>query len=223
MLEYVRKDLEKKGLDIEVIITDDYNLPNRALAEGEVDANFFQHLPFLEKQIAEYHYKIISVAKIEFEPMGIYSKKIQKLPSLPRGGSVAIPNDPTNESRALKLLEKGGLIQLSHRSSYETVLDIVYNPKDLQFLEIDAAILPRSLSDVDLAVINANYALQAGLDPEKNALLLEGKNSPYANVLVVRKEEAQSAAVKLLIEELTSEKMKAFLLKCYRGAVLPAS
>ncbi len=223
ILQFIKPDLQEQGIDLVVIVTDDYNVPNRALTEREVDANFFQHIPFLEKQIQEFHYPIESIANIEIEPMGIYSKKIHSLKELKIRSKIAIPNDPTNEARALLLLQKHGVIQLKNSNDLTaTVKDISSNPKQIQFLEMDAAMIPRTLEDVDAAAINTNYALAAHLYPKKDALVLEDKNSPYANVLVVRINDANSPNIQALKTAMTSEKMKQFILEKYKGAVIPA-
>ena len=222
ILKFIKSDLKAKGINLIIIVTDDYNMPNRALANKEIDANFFQHLPFLEEQIKQFNYPIKSIASIEIEPMGFYSKKIKSLDQLKNGATIAIPNDPTNESRALKLLQEHGFIELDTKKNlHATILDIWENPKNLKFIEADAAMLPRTLDDVDLAAINTNYALQAALSP-KNALLLEGQNSPYANVVVIREGDENRPEIIALKEALTSDKMKEFLLKEYNGAVIPA-
>ena len=223
MLEFIRPDLKAKGIDMEVIIVEDYNIPNRALAGHEVDANFFQHIPFMEEQIKQFGYKIQNLAKIELEPMGVYSKKIHSLDKLANKAKIAIPNDPTNEARALALLAAQGLIQMKNpRNLQATVIDIAKNPKNLQFLEVDAAMLPRSLDDVDAAVINTNYAIAANLSPLKDALALEGKDSPYANIIAIRIGDEKRPEIEELKAAMTSEKMKEFILKQYQGAVLPA-
>lgn len=223
MLEFIRPDLKAKGIDMEVIIVEDYNIPNRALAGHEVDANFFQHIPFMEEQINQFGYKIESLAKIELEPMGIYSRKIHTLDKLPKKAKIAIPNDPTNEARALALLAAHGLIQMKDPHNLQaTVIDIIKNPKNFQFLEVDAAMLPRSLEDVDAAVINTNYALAANLSPLKDALALEGKDSPYTNIIAIRIGDEKRAEIEELKAAMTSEKMKEFILKQYQGTVIPA-
>lgn len=223
ILEFVKPDLKEQGIDLKIVVINDYNIPNRALASQEVDANFFQHLPFLEEQIAAFHYPIASIAKIELEPMGIYSKKISALADLKERAKVSIPNDPTNEGRALLLLQEQGLIRLKDQSSLQsTILQIADNPKQLQFLEVDAAMLPRTLADVDIAVINTNYALEAKLSPQKDALALESKDSPYANILAVRTGEENRPEIVALKKAMTSEKMRQFILDTYHGAVLPA-
>jgi len=223
MLEFVKPDLKAQGIDLIIIVTDDYNMPNRALADKEVDANFFQHIPFMEEQIKQFHYPIVSIAKIEIEPMGIYSKKIQSLSDLKENSTIAVPNDPTNEARALLLLQAHGVIQLDNANNQQaTVLNITKNPKSIKFIEVDAAMLPRSLEDVDAAVINTNYALEAKLSPTKDALVLEDKNSPYANIIAVRVGDENRSDIQALKTAMTSEKMKEFIAQKYKGAVLPA-
>ncbi len=223
MLEFVKSDLKAEGIDLKIIVTDNYNMPNQALADKEINANFFQHIPFMDEQIKEFHYKIESVAKIEIEPMGVYSKRIKSLSELADHATIAVPNDPTNEGRALMLLAKHGVIELKDSMKLQsTIFDISKNPKEIHFLEVDAAMLPRSLNDVDAAVINTNYALQAGLNPLKDALAIEDKDSPYANVLVVRTGDENEPHILALKKAMTSEKMRQFILEKYKGAVIPA-
>lgn len=223
MLEFIKPDLKELGINLEIVVTDDYNMPNRALADKEASANFFQHLPFMEEQIKQFHYPITSLAKIELEPMGIYSKKLTSLGELKDGATIAIPNDPTNEARALLLLQSQGIIKLDNSNNLQsTVLNITYNPKHIKFIEVDAAMLARTLQDVDAAAINTNYALEAKLSPEKDALVIEGKNSPYANIIAIRKGDENNPDIKALKEAMTSEKMREFILKKYKGAVIPA-
>ncbi len=223
MLEFIKPDLEARGVHLRIVVTDDYQLPNRSLAYGEADANFFQHESFLREQIRQNRYPVEILAGIEFEPMGLYSKKLRSLDHLKNKAVVALPNDPTNEARALLLLEKAGLLRLDPGIDLKaTIINIRENPKELKFIEVDSAMLPRTLPDVDLAVINTNYALQADLSPFKDALLAETNDSPYVNVLVVRKDAANREDLEVLKEVMTSEKMKSFLLEKYRGAVLPA-
>ena len=208
---------------MEIIVTDDYNMPNRALASGEIDANFFQHIPFLDEQVKEFKYPIESIAKIEIEPMGIYSKRVHSLEDLKEGAIIAIPNDPTNEGRALLLLQSKGLITLDGPNELQaTVVNIKSNLKRFKFIEADAAMLPRTLNDVDIAVINTNYALQAGLSPTTDAIALESKDSPYVNVLVARIADAERPDIVALKNAMTSDKMRHFILQTYKGAVLPA-
>ncbi len=223
ILEFIKPELKEKGIDLVIVISDDYNIPNRALADNEVDANFFQHRPFLESQIESFDYPLEVLTAVEIEPMGLYSKKIDSISKLKNNGTVVIPNDPSNEARALFLLEKEGLIELSPKNNpHSTLLNITSNTKNLKFIEADAAMIPRSLDDVDLAAINTNYALQIGLFPNKDAVALEDKNSLYANVAVVRKGESERVDIQELKKALTSDRMKNFLLEKYQGAILPA-
>lgn len=225
MLEFIKPDLAAQGINLIIIVTDDYNMPNRALASKEIDANFFQHIPFMDAQIQEFHYPIESIGKIEIEPMGLYSKKIKSLSELKEGAVIAIPNDPSNEGRALLLLQSQHLIELDSsviQTSKATILDIKKNPKHLKFIEIDAAMIPRALEDVDAAAINTNYALAANLSPTKDALALESQDSPYANVLTVRIGDDHRPDILALKAALTSPKMRAFILEKYKGAILPS-
>ncbi|HSW87491.1 MAG TPA: MetQ/NlpA family ABC transporter substrate-binding protein [Rhabdochlamydiaceae bacterium] len=223
ILEYIKPDLKAEGIDLEILVVDDYNVPNRALANREVDANFFQHIPFMEEQIKQFHYSIESLAKVEIEPMGIYSKKIRSLSELRDNGIIAVPNDPTNEARALLLLQKQGIIKLDNPNNLQaTVLNIIENPKHLKFIEVDAATLPRSLSDVDAAAINTNYALEAKLNPLTDAIVLEDKNSPYVNIIAIRTDEQDRPDLQALKAAATSDKMRQFILEKYHGAVIPA-
>lgn len=223
MLEFVKPDLKAKGIDLIIVVTDDYNMPNRALANREVEANFFQHIPFMEEQIKQFHYSIESIAKVELEPMGIYSKKIHSLSELKDNATIALPNDPTNEARALSLLQGQGIIQLDDSNNLQaTVLNITDNPKSIKFIEVDAAMLPRTLEDVDAAAINTNYALEAKLSPLKDALVLESKDSPYANVIAIRIGDENRPEIETLKAAMTSEKMREFILNKYKGAVIPA-
>ena len=223
MLELVKPDLKTQGVNLIIIVSDDYNIPNRALASHEVDANFFQHDPFLQEQIRQFHYPIESIATIQVEPMGIYSKKIKSLSELQENSIVALPNDPTNEARALRLMQSNGLIELNDANNLQsTILDIKKNPKHLKFIEFDAAMVPRTLEDVDAAAINTNYALEAHLSPLEDALVIEGKDSPYANIIVIRIGDEKRSDIMLLKKSMTSEKMRQFILKKYKGAVVPA-
>lgn len=220
MLEFIKPDLEKEGIPLTILIIDDYNTPNRALADREVDANFFQHKPFLDEQVHSFGYPIESLTAVHLEPMGIYSTKIKKLSDLKENGTIAIPNDPTNEGRALLLLQKEGLISLDKKSALEaTPLDIINNPKKIRFIEVDAAMLPRTIDDVDAAVINTNFALSADLT---SPIAKEGVDSPYVNVVAIHKASAERPELIALKEALTSEKMRAFIQEHYNGALLPA-
>lgn len=223
MLEYIKPDLKEQGYDLEIVVMDDYNLPNRALADKEVDANFFQHIPFFEQQKKQFNYPICILAKVHVEPMGIYSQKISSLSSLTEGAVVAVPNDPTNEGRALLLLQKQGLITIhSAGMNNITIRNILSNPKKLKFQEVDAAMLTRVLPDVTIAVIPTNFALQADLSPQKNALTYEDKSSLYANILVVRCDDLNEPKLLALKAAMTSKKMNDYIVDHYQGAVVPA-
>lgn len=221
MLEHVKPELKRQGITLKVIETDDYNIPNRALSENEVDANFFQHVPFMNEQIKTFGYKIKCLARIHLEPMAIYSKKHISLREIPVGGTIALPNDPTNEYRALAILQNEGLIELRPGVTLQaTKADISRNPKNLNFREIDSGMLPRTLRDVDAAAISTNYALQAGLNPSKDALAMEGDDSPYANIITIRigDDDPKFDALK---KAMLSNDMREFIEKKYQGAIIP--
>lgn len=222
MLEDIKADLKKEGVNLDIIVVDDYNLPNRMLNDKEVDANFFEHTPFLDEQKKEFGYQIDSLAKIHLEPMGIYSNKVKELSALPEKSQVALPNDPTNEARALKLFEKAGLIRLNPQVGLKaTIADITANPKQLKFVEVDAPMLPRTLKEVGAAAIPSNFALQAGLNPLTDPLIKERIDSPYANILVIRSGEEGREDLQKLKEALTSDTMRTFILTKYHGAIVP--
>jgi D-methionine transport system substrate-binding protein len=224
LLTFIKPELEKEGIHLKIVEVDDYNLANRLLAEKQVDANFFQHLPFLEEQNHRFGYHLVPLVAVHIEPLGIYSEKVTSIQDVRERGIIAIPNDPTNEARALTLLQEVGLIKLKTQAPghLTTIYDIEENPKQLKFQEVDAAFLPRSLADVDLAVIPANYALQAHLNPEKDALALEPSDSPYANIVAVREGDEHKEDLQKLKEALTSEKMRTHILEKYKGAIIPA-
>lgn len=226
ILEQAKPLLEKEGIDLKIIEFTDYVKPNLALNDKELDANFFQHVPYMDKFASEHKMDLVSAGKVHIEPMGIYSKTItdKNLDSvLPNGSKIAIPNDPSNSGRALLLLEKTGLIKLKDPNNiYATKTDIVSNPKNLEFVELEATQLPRSLDDVALAVINTNFALEAGLNPVKDALFLEDKDSPYANIITVRKGDESRPEIQKLMKALQSEEIKKFIDDKYKGAILPA-
>lgn len=195
---------EKYGLNIKLIEFTDYIEPNTALNDGSIDANVFQHQPFLDQQIQDRKYKLIAIGKTFVYPMGIYSSKIKNLAALKKGALIAIPNDPSNEGRALLLLEKAKLIRLKPKTGlYATPVEIESNPKELQIKELDAAQLARSLPDVDVAIINTNYAIPAGLSL-KDAIFHEKSDSPYANIIVIRQDELQDPRMKQLVESIQS-------------------
>ena len=198
--------LKRYGLHVKIVVFSDYNTPNVALSDGSIDANAFQHIPYLKSQIKEHGYKIVSVGKTFLYPMGLYSKKIDKLSQLKPGSKVAIPNDPSNEARALLLLQKAKLIRLRRGAGIKaTPLDIARNPKHLKFITLDAAELPRALGDVVLAAINTNYAIPSGLSPSKDALLEEGAKSPYVNIIAARADERGEKKIKELVASYQSQ------------------
>ncbi|MGE7827772.1 MetQ/NlpA family ABC transporter substrate-binding protein [Paenibacillus sp. NPDC093718] len=223
ILEHVKPALEKEGVNLEIVEFTDYVLPNTQVDSKEIDANFFQHKPYLDNQIKERKLDLESVIAVHVEPLGAYSKTITSVDDLKDGAVVAIPNDPSNAGRALTLLSKNGVIKLNDETKLEaTAKDIVENPKNLEFKEVEAAMLPRMLDELDLAVINTNYALEAGLDPTKDALFIEDKENPYANLLVARPDNKDSDAIQKLAKALTSEDVKTFIEEEYKGAVIPA-
>lgn len=221
ILENAREDLKALGYELEIKVFNDYVLPNKALSEGELDANFFQHIPYLEEMNKAENLGLTWTVKVHIEPMGLYSEKITDVADLKDGATIAIPNDATNGSRALKLLAANDLIELKD-TEIASVLDITANPKNLKFTELDAPALPRTLVDVDAAVINMNYALEGGLNPLADALLIEGSESPYANVLAVREADKDSDKIKALNQVLTNENTKKFIEEKYEGSIFPA-
>ncbi|HEX8593518.1 MAG TPA: MetQ/NlpA family ABC transporter substrate-binding protein [Pseudomonas sp.] len=223
ILEFVKPTLAKEGVDLQIKVFNDYVQPNVQVAEKRMDANFFQHQPYLDEFNKGKGTDLVSVAKVHVEPFGAYSDKLKSLAELPDGANVAIPNDATNEGRAFLLLAKAGLITLKDPTNIlATPKDVLQNPKNLKFRELEAATLPRVLTQVDLALINTNYALSAKLDPTKDALIIEGAESPYANILVTRSENKDADAIKKLVAALQSPEVKAFILDKYKGAVVPA-
>ncbi|MGI6566630.1 MAG: ABC transporter substrate-binding protein [Firmicutes bacterium] len=223
ILNLIKPDLAAVGIDLQVIEFTDYVQPNLALAEGDLDANYFQHIPYLENFSSDHRLDLTYTAKVHIEPMGAYSDKLQKAEDIKQGAHIAIPNDTVNGGRALLLLEAQGLIKLDPAAGITaTVLDIVSNPLKLRFSELEAAQLPRVLPDVDLAIINTNFALEAGLDPLTEALFIEGSESPYVNVLAVRSSDVDREDLAKLTEALLSEKVKEFILAEYGGSVVPA-
>ena len=203
--------LEKEGYTLELKDFSDYVQPNVNLAEGHLTANFFQHIPYLENMNREKDLKLAWVAKVHIEPLGLYSKKITSLDDLKKGDTVAVPNDPTNGARALRLLEQNGLITLKP-GELITARDVAENPRGLKIVELEAAQLPRTLIDVTASVINTNFASEAGLVPSRDAIIIEGKDSPYANVLVVREVDKDAPAVKALIKAVQSPEVKKYII-----------
>ena len=223
IMEQVKKVAATKGLDIEILDFSDYVVPNQALADGELQANSFQHQPYLDNQIADRKFDIVSVGTTITTPMGVYSKKVKSLDELKDGATVGIPNDPTNGGRALLVLASKGVLKVNEAVGLKvTPADITENPKNIQIVELDAAQLPRSLDDTDASVINTNYATAAGLNPKKDAIAIESEKSPYANVIAVRTEDKDKPWVKTLVESYHSPEVKNFILEKYNGTVIPS-
>lgn len=225
ILEAAAPALEKLGYKLNIVEYTDYVQPNLALNTGDLNANYFQHFPYLEQFNRENNTKINSAAAIHYEPFGIYAGKTASLEELADGAKVAVPNDATNEARALLLLEAQGLIKLTEGVGLNaTKTDVVENPKNLEILEIEAAQVPRSLQDVDIAVINGNYAIEAGLKVS-DALAVEASDSEaavtYGNIIAVQEGMEDSEAIQALIEALTSDEVKEFIESTYEGAVVP--
>ena len=224
VVEHVIPTLEKKGYTVEIVEFSDYVQPNTSLEDGALDANYFQTLAYLEEFNENNGTNLVSAAEIHVEPMGAYSYKYKSIDDIAEGATVAIPNDPSNEARALNVLVSAGLIKVKE-GDLITVADIIENPKNLQFTELEAAQLPRALDDIDIAVINGNYALDADLDVTKDAIFVEDENSQEMiarrNVLAVKEGNEKSEKIKDLIEVLTSDDVRTFIEEQYKGAVVP--
>ncbi|MDB6176252.1 MetQ/NlpA family ABC transporter substrate-binding protein [Paracoccus sp. Z330] len=221
IMEEVAKVAKASGLNIEVIEFSDYVVPNQALADGDLNANSFQHRPYLENQMKDRGFELVEVGTTITTPMGIYSNKIADMADLPEGAKVAIPNDPTNGGRALLLLQDLGLVTLDADTGLvPSPLDVTENARDLSFLELDAAQLPRALADADIAIINTNYALASGLNPKTDAIAMEKADSPYVNIIVVKQGEEDQPWVKDLVAAYHSPEVKAFIEEKYEGSVL---
>ena len=221
IFEQVKKVAEKDGLKIQVVEFSDYIQPNAALAAGDLDANSYQHKPFLDQQVKDRGYKLVSVAYTVNFPIGIYSKKVKNLKDLKVGARFGVPNDPTNGGRVLLLLEEKGLIKLKPEAGLKaTPLDVIDNPKKIKFVELEAAQLPRSLDDLDASAVNTNFALSAGLNPAKDAIALEAAQSPYVNLLAVREQDKDKPWVAKLVKAYHSEEIRKFIQTEFKGSVL---
>lgn len=220
ILEALKPELEEAGLDVKLVAFDDYVQPNVALSQGDLDANFFQHKPYLDDFIAERHLDLVSIGAVHIEPMGLYSKTYKSIDDFKDGDEILIPNDPSNGARALLLLEKHGLIKLNDPTNPKvTERDITENPKNLKITALDAANIANVYGDVAGAVINSNFAIGAGLNPSTDALIIEEKDSPYANIVAVRKGEENQEKFKKLMEVLNSEACKKFIDEKYKGSI----
>ena len=224
LLEQIKPDLKEQGINLEIVEFNDYVQPNIALNDKELDANFFQHEPYLNDFVKEHtDVKLKNAGGVHIEPMGIYSKKIKDLAEVAGGAKVSIPNDPTNGGRALLLLEKAGLLKLKEGANETaTVQDIAENPKNLVIQEVEAAQLPRTLEDVDISIINTNFAMNADLNPMNDALFIEDKTSPYVNIIAVRDGDENREDIKKLLNALKTDKIKQFITDKYKGAIVPA-
>lgn len=222
----VQKVAKREGLDVKIVTFNDYVQPNAALDAGDLDANSFQHQPYLDSQVKQRGYKIVTAGLTYISPIGIYSKKLKSVKDLQQGAKIALPNDPSNENRALLLLQAQGLVKLKagagSNGNNATTLDIADNPKKFKLLELDAAQLPRSLGDVDAAVVNTNYALAAGLSPTKDAIAREDVHSPYANLIAVRAQDKDKPWVKKLVAAYQSPEVRAFITTQFKGAMVPS-
>lgn len=223
LLEFVKPALAKEGVELDIKVFTDYVQPNVQVADGQLDANFFQHKPYLDSFNSERKTNLVSVGLVHVEPFGAYSSKIKSVDELKDGAQVALPNDPSNGARALLLLQKQGLIKLKDPSNIlATARDIAENPKNLRFRELEAATLPRVLPDVDMALINTNYALEAGLNPVNDALFIEGEDSPYANLVAANADRKDDAAIQKLVKALQTDEVRAFIQEKYKGSIVPA-
>ncbi|MCI7103017.1 MAG: MetQ/NlpA family ABC transporter substrate-binding protein [Campylobacter sp.] len=223
ILEVAKASLQAQGYELEIKVFNDYVLPNKALADKDLDVNFMQHEPYLREFNAMNGTRLEPVFGVHLEPMGAYSKSIKSLAELKDGDKIAIPNDPTNESRALDLLAKNGLIELDTKVKLRTPMDITKNPKNLKFVELDGATLPRALDEVSLAVINSNFALNANLNPKNDSIISEDAiNNPYSNIVVVRADEVYGKKASALKNAILSDEVKKFINEKYKGAVIPS-
>jgi D-methionine transport system substrate-binding protein len=222
-LEHIRDDLEAQGVLIEIVEFTEFVLVNPALHAGQIDANYFQHYPFLENYVRDSGQELVPIVDVHIEPMSIYSYTLTSLDQLSEGATVAIPNDAVNGGRALAVLESSGIIGLAVGVGIRAVpADIIYNPLNLSITELDPPLLPRALDQVDIAVINTNFALEVGLNPVNDSLYMESSDSPFANILVARPENANDEAIQILAATLTTEAVRAFILEHFEGAIVPA-
>lgn len=223
ILAFIAPDLEKEGVKLDVVITTDGIQANQQTAEKELDANFFQHTPYLEQVNKDSGLDLVNVQGTHIEPFGVYSKKIKSIEELSEGAKIGIPKDPVNFSRALLLFAANDIIELKEGKSGDYILeDITKNDKKLEFIPVDSAVLVRSLDDVEASAINTNYALEANFKPLEDALIMEGSESPYVNILVTRPDNQDDEAIQKLVKALTTDKVREFILEKYDGAVVPA-
>ncbi len=225
ILEFVKPMLAEEGIDLQITEYTDYVIPNTAVESHELDANYFQHLPYLESFNEKNNTHLVSAVAVHYEPMGLFAGKTATIDALTDGGTIAVPNDPTNEARALLLLEQGGIIKLKDGVGLDaTPNDIVENKKDIKFFEAEAAAVARSIKDVDFAIVNGNYALEAGLQVS-DALAVEGADSEaaqtFANIIAVYEGDEDRPEIQALVKVLTSEETRTFIEDTYKGSVVP--
>ena len=222
VLEVVKEDLLKEGLDMEIIIFNDYIQPNKVLQSKEVDVNLFQHVPYMENFAKKHGFEMVSVGKIYLPTLALYSKKIKNISELKDGDTILLPNDPTNLARSLILLDKSGIIKLSDNKKMDSTLkDIVENPKNIKFNELSAEQLAPRLPEVAASIVNSSFALDAGLSYKEDGILAEGKDSPYANALVTLKGNENDQKIQKLLKALQSEKVKKFIEEKYKDVIVP--
>ncbi|MGD6875780.1 MetQ/NlpA family ABC transporter substrate-binding protein [Bacillus infantis] len=223
IVEKAKEVAAKDGLELELKVFTDYVLPNTALDEGELDVNSYQHKPFLDAFNEDHGTDLVTVGKTILNPMGVYSDKFSSIEDLPKGAKVGLPNDPTNGARALYIFEEAGLIKIKEdKKETASIYDLEENPKEIEFVELDAAQIPKQLSELDAAAINTNFALEAGLSPKDDSILLESSNSPYVNYLVVRAENENDPVLEKLRKAYQSEEVKKFIEEEFGGSVLPS-
>lgn len=232
MLNFIKPALEKEGYTLKVTEFSDYVTPNLAVIQKQLDANFFQHQPYLDQFNKDHHSDLVSLVKVHLEPMGVFANKkkekdfakTKQASSIAKGAKIGVPNDPTNEGRALNILQENGVLTLTAGVNYPTKKDIVTNPYNVKIVELDPAMLPRILKagQLDIAIINSNIALQSNLRPGRDAVWMEKKDSPFANLIAVRPDEINEPKMKALAKAITSPEMKQFIEQNYKGEVIPA-
>ncbi|MFJ6209274.1 MetQ/NlpA family ABC transporter substrate-binding protein [Lysinibacillus sp. NPDC092081] len=221
--EVAAKVAKEKGLEVELKTFSDYVLPNTSLAEGDLDVNSYQHKPFLDAFNKDHNTDLVPVGKTILTPMGIYSEKYKSLEDVPDGATFGLPNDPTNGARALFVLQEAGYIKLKDGADLTaSIRDVEENKKNLKFIELEAAQIPKQLSEVDIAAINTNFALEAGIDPKKDSILLESTDSPYVNYIAVRAENKDDPTIKKFVEAYQSDEVRKFIEEEFKGAIIPS-
>ncbi|MFJ3390586.1 MetQ/NlpA family ABC transporter substrate-binding protein [Lysinibacillus sp. NPDC086135] len=221
--EVVAKVAKENGLEVELKSFSDYVLPNTSLVEGDLDVNSYQHKPFLDTFNKDHNTDLVPVGKTILNPLGIYSEKYKSFDDVPDGATFGLPNDPTNGARALFVLQKAGYIKLKDGADLTaSIRDVEENKKNLKFIELEAAQIPKQLSEVDVAAINTNFALDAGINPKKDSILLESTDSPYVNYIVVRAENKDDPTIKKFVEAYQSDEVRKFIEEKFQGSVIPS-